>query len=40
MALEARWDSMHPWDRARARDLLEKLADCYRSQEVRVSDWG
>ena len=30
VALEARWDSMHPWDRAQARHLLGELARCYR----------
>ena len=30
LALEARWDSMHPWDRAQARHLLGELARCYR----------
>jgi hypothetical protein len=40
IAVDERWESLHPWDRTRARDLLEQLADCYGFQEVRVSDWG
>ena len=30
VALEARWESMHPWDGAQARHLLGELARCYR----------
>ena len=38
--LDQRWDTLHCWDQARVRILLDELARTLRSQQVRASDWG
>ena len=38
VALEARWGSLHPWDRAQAYHLLGELARCYRDGRP-LAEW-